>query len=254
METVTVGGVTSQVISYQARPVCTTRQLAEFYACDPDNIKRNFSNNSGRFSEGKHYIRLEGEELRSFKSHMGNDLPHVPDRAARLILWTEKGAARHAKMLSTDRAWDVFEALEEAYFRPAAQDPVQMLNDPETLRSLLLTNTERVIALEKQVSEDAPKVAFHDQVAACDDYIGIREAAQVLGTGRSRLMAKLRALGWIDKWNVPYQRSIDQGVMQSKVGQFDHPEHGLKKSITPMITGKGLARLQKILREEAVAA
>lgn len=31
-------------------------------------------------------------------------------------LWTERGAARHAKMLETDQAWDVFEALEDNYF------------------------------------------------------------------------------------------------------------------------------------------
>ena len=35
-------------------------------------------------------------------------------------LWTKRGAARHAKMLNTDRAWEVFEALEDNYFnRPA---------------------------------------------------------------------------------------------------------------------------------------
>ncbi|HIB5071822.1 TPA: P22AR C-terminal domain-containing protein, partial [Escherichia coli] len=33
-----------------------------------------------------------------------------------LILWTERGAARHAKMLETDRAWEVFEKLEDCYF------------------------------------------------------------------------------------------------------------------------------------------
>lgn len=254
MATVTVGGITSQVINYKAMPVCTTRQLAEFYGCSEKNIIDNFQRNADRFQDGRHFIRLEGEDLRQLKSDIPAQSGYVPGRAARLILWTEKGAARHAKMLSTDRAWDVFEALEEAYFRPAAQDPVKMLNDPDTLRTLLLTNTERVIALEKQVSEDAPKVAFHDQVAASDDYIGMREAAQVLGTGRSRLMAKLRSLGWIDKWNKPYQRRIEQGLLQSKVGEFVHPEHGLSSSITPMITGKGLARLQKILREEAAAA
>ncbi|EID3015364.1 hypothetical protein LB105_005370, partial [Salmonella enterica] len=33
-----------------------------------------------------------------------------------LILWTERGAARHAKMLETDQAWEVFEKLEDCYF------------------------------------------------------------------------------------------------------------------------------------------
>ncbi|OFV02204.1 hypothetical protein HMPREF3119_04190 [Morganella sp. HMSC11D09] len=41
---------------------------------------------------------------------------YVNKMASHLILWTERGAARHAKMLDTDRAWDVFEILEDNYF------------------------------------------------------------------------------------------------------------------------------------------
>ena len=33
-----------------------------------------------------------------------------------MILWTELGAARHAKMLDTDQAWDIFEQLEDCHF------------------------------------------------------------------------------------------------------------------------------------------
>ena len=35
----------------------------------------------------------------------------------------KRGAARHAKMLNTDKSWEVFEALEDNYFnRPAVAD------------------------------------------------------------------------------------------------------------------------------------
>ena len=40
----------------------------------------------------------------------------VSPNARHLVLWTERGAARHAKMLDTDQAWDVFEQLEDCYF------------------------------------------------------------------------------------------------------------------------------------------
>ncbi|HCP8669594.1 TPA: phage antirepressor Ant, partial [Escherichia coli] len=40
----------------------------------------------------------------------------ISPKARSLILWTERGAARHAKMLETDQAWDVFEKLEDCYF------------------------------------------------------------------------------------------------------------------------------------------
>ena len=42
----------------------------------------------------------------------------VEPRASHLICWTERGAARHAKLLETDQAWEVFERLEDAYFNP----------------------------------------------------------------------------------------------------------------------------------------
>lgn len=31
-------------------------------------------------------------------------------------MWTDRGAARHAKILDTDEAWEVYEELEENYF------------------------------------------------------------------------------------------------------------------------------------------
>lgn len=40
----------------------------------------------------------------------------ISPKTRSLILWTERGAARHAKMLETDQAWDVFEKLEDCYF------------------------------------------------------------------------------------------------------------------------------------------
>ncbi|HHN9115727.1 TPA: ORF6N domain-containing protein, partial [Escherichia coli] len=40
----------------------------------------------------------------------------ISPKARSLILWTERGAARHAKMLETDQAWEVFEKLEDCYF------------------------------------------------------------------------------------------------------------------------------------------
>lgn len=47
--------------------VLTTKQLAEFYGVDTQKIKQNFSNNKLKYTEGKHYVLLEGKELNEFK-------------------------------------------------------------------------------------------------------------------------------------------------------------------------------------------
>lgn len=113
---VTIAGVQSARITYKDRPVCTTQQLAQFYSCTEKNISDNYANNRDRFEEGKHFVKLEGAALQAFKNCPEN-FGSVASRAASLILWTELGSARHAKMLTTDKAWDVYEEMEETYFQ-----------------------------------------------------------------------------------------------------------------------------------------
>ena len=102
-------------ITYNHIPVITTELLARLYGTETNNIKVNYTRNAGRFVCGKHYFKLEGGELREFKNKVTHSNLVAP-RAKHLILWTERGAARHAKMLETDQAWDVFEKLEDCYF------------------------------------------------------------------------------------------------------------------------------------------
>jgi len=46
----------------------TTRQLADVYETDVNNIQSNFKRNASRFQEGKHFIKLEGQSLKEFKN------------------------------------------------------------------------------------------------------------------------------------------------------------------------------------------
>ncbi|EGA8634781.1 hypothetical protein ABRM53_005331 [Escherichia coli] len=81
-------------------------------------------------------------------------------KARSLILWTERGAARHAKMLETDQAWDVFEKLEDCYFSqkdPSAPVACQKSYDTRvlcyqrggvTVSTIQLRDDDIVISLE----------------------------------------------------------------------------------------------------------
>lgn len=161
----------NQIIRFKNQPVVTTAQLAEFYGTVQNNIKKNFSNNTERFIEGKHYFKLEGAELKEFKN-MVNNVHHVSIRAARLILWTERGAARHAKMLDTDHAWDVFESLEDSYFKPqqsAAPAVQQKTRYRQTGNDLYLPKAEGHYFVENQ--KDGTLI-----VRRADQYTMIRRA------------------------------------------------------------------------------
>ena len=107
------------VLEHNNIRVMTTEQLAEAYGCAPKQIQQNFSNNRVRFIAGKHFFVLEGQDLQTFRLQVENIELQISPKTRHLYLWTERGAARHSKMLGTERAWDVFEQLEDSYFKVA---------------------------------------------------------------------------------------------------------------------------------------
>ena len=106
------------VLEHNSIRVMTTEQLAEAYGCAPKQIQQNFNNNRVRFIAGKHFFVLEGQDLQTFRLQVENIELQISPKTRHLHLWTKRGAARHSKMLGTERAWDVFDELEESYFNP----------------------------------------------------------------------------------------------------------------------------------------
>lgn len=104
-------------VEWNGERVITTAQLADVYETSADNVRVNFNNNKDRFTEGKHYYILKGEELRMFKRNV-NDIYAVKPNINQIYLWTKRGASRHCKILDTDKAWQQFDCLEENYFNP----------------------------------------------------------------------------------------------------------------------------------------
>lgn len=102
-------------ITHNHIPVITTELLAKLYGCSVECIHRNHHRNKDRFAESKHYIIAKGADLQNLKISLRDFQPIAPN-VRKLILWTERGAARHAKMLETDQAWEVFVKLEDCYF------------------------------------------------------------------------------------------------------------------------------------------
>ncbi|EFB3366042.1 phage antirepressor Ant, partial [Escherichia coli] len=104
-------------ITHNQIPVITTELLAQLYGTEPVRIRQNHHENKVRFVEGKHFFKVVGNDLKELRVALNYSQNPISPKARSLILWTERGAARHAKMLETDQAWDVFEKLEDCYFR-----------------------------------------------------------------------------------------------------------------------------------------
>jgi hypothetical protein len=161
-----------QVIEYRGQRVATTEQLAAGYGTTTKNIQDNFQYNRQRFVEGKHYFLLKGAELLKFKNLHGNS-GVVNKHTSQFILWTERGAANHSKMLETDQAWDYFNDLSEFYFtkHDALPAATNWLEDPAQLRSMLIGYTEKV----EQITVE------RDEAVRTKGQISRKREAQALG-------------------------------------------------------------------------
>ncbi|EGM8291135.1 TPA: ORF6N domain-containing protein [Escherichia coli] len=155
-------------ITHNQIPVITTELLAQLYGAEVKNIQNNYARNAERFIEGKHFFKVAGDALKNLRvalNYSQNLQPslrglQISPKARSLILWTERGAARHAKMLETDQAWDVFEKLEDCYFRqkdPSASVSCQKSYDTRvlcyqrggvTVSTIQLRDDDIVISLE----------------------------------------------------------------------------------------------------------
>ena len=159
---------TLSTITHNQIPVITTELLAQLYGAGVKNIQNNYARNAERFIEGKHFFKVAGDALKNLRvalNYSQNLQPslrglQISPKARSLILWTERGAARHAKMLETDQAWDVFEKLEDCYFRqkdPSAPVSCQKSYDTRvlcyqrggvTVSTIQLRDDDIVISLE----------------------------------------------------------------------------------------------------------
>lgn len=143
-----------------------------------------------------------------------------------------------------------------------ANNPIAMLDDPTTLRNMLLGYTEKVIKLEQAVKEQkvviqqqAPAVAFHNTVAAHEDlWYSLEESAKLLNVGRTTLSRFLKDNGYMTQTRFPLQRYIDSKIMGVKIDQYKEPvgygqfvEHA--PTAKPFLTGKGLTVIGEKLRK-----
>ncbi|MBC3211410.1 ORF6N domain-containing protein [Serratia fonticola] len=166
-ELVAVEAKDLQIIEYHGQRVATTEQLAAGYGTDVENIRRNFNRNKSRFVEGKHYFQISGNELENLRISFSP--AQISNKTRSLTLWTERGAANHAKMLETDQAWEYYNDLTEFYFTrrdaiAAPVDAMQLLNDPSTLRNLLLNysgDNERLKGENQQLVSTVESLGKH---------------------------------------------------------------------------------------------
>lgn len=215
-------------IEYGDDLVLTTEQLAEAYECTPLMIQQNYANNKERFKEGKHFFKLEGDTLRDFKASMGDSkISSTLKFTSVLMLWTKRGASRHSKMLGTDRAWEMYDVLEENYFNrhPQPQSLEEQMAQGLLAAKVMLDQTRLELTQVKQiVNELQPKATYYDLVLQNKSTLSITKIAKDYGKSAKWLNAKLHEYGIQykqgDQWFL-YQEYAQLGYTQSSTHVID---------------------------------
>ena len=230
-------------VEYHTERVLTTEQLAQAYECEPNNIKKNFNSNKEHFEEGRHYYKVEGDALNDLRVTF-SDL-QISSKTRCLYLWTRRGASRHSKMLGTDRAWEMFDALEESYFNPRPK----ALTPAEQMAQGLIAAQKLLAEKDKRIKEMRPKEIFADAVSVSKTDILIGDLAKLIkqnghDIGQKRLFAWLREKGYLIKrkgldWNMPTQRAMEMKLFRVKETVVTHADGHTTVNKTPKVTGKG---------------
>ena len=263
-QTIQVADKQTSLIEYKSVPVMTTEQMAEFYGTDSNNIKVNHSRNAARFTQGKHYFKVEGSDLRDFKDWVTeSNSVQIGKNASSIILWTEKGAARHAKILDTDQAWDVFEQLEEVYFSVKEKSHLPALPnfaDPAEAAIAWANEYKAKQLAEKQVAVLAPKARALDTIADTSQTYCLRECAKTIGIKESDLIDLLLLKKWIyrepssnpkKKGKLqPYAQYVTCGVFINRASPVMADSFGVERvHLNMQVTAFGLTRITGLVNK-----
>lgn len=189
-----------------------------------------------------------------------------PDERGQSVLPTPGGGAQPTNLVSeaglytlilrcrkpravSFRRWVTHEVLPKIartgeYRAPQAPAHVVPQSFAEALR-LAATLEEERAALSTKVAVLAPKAAVADALTDAKGAGSLRATAQVLGTGRQRLIDWLRHRRiLLPKEALPYQEHLDLGRFRVAVSVYRDDygeEHVCRKTL---VTGKGLVWLQ----------
>lgn len=242
-----------------AEPTMSSREIAELVGSRHDKVKQSIE----RLAERK-VIRLPPLGVSEKINNLG-----LPQQVSEYLFEGSDGKRDSIVVVAqlspefTARLVDRWQEL-EAQTMPAIPAGLPDFTNPAVAAMAWAEQfqakevaTKQAEALEHKVAEDAPKVDFFDKVTVAPGAITLAEAAKILGTGRTRFSAWLRQIAWLRRNNEPYQDKIEAGLLDVKLSSWDHPDFGVQRSVTALVTGKGLTRLQALhsrASQRAVAA
>lgn len=234
-------GALSELGAIGATQTMSSREIAELTGKRHDNVMRDIRTMLTEL-HGEGGV-LSFEDFHENKGVNGQCYPifRLPKRES-LILVSGYSVTLRAKIV--DR-WAELEAQQQI-------DPLKALADPNALRGLLLTYSEKVIGLEQEVASLKPTAAALDRISTGAGSFSVTEAAKDLQIKPNELFRWLRAHGWIYRRpgaaaDLGYESKVNAGYLEHKVTSVQRPDGSEKYVSQVRITPKGLTKLAKDL-------
>lgn len=151
-----------------------------------------------------------------------------------------------------------FDAYENGLIKQP-RDPMEVLNDPAAMRGLLLTYSEKMLALEDKVGTLLPKADGFDRIANADGSMCITDAAKALQMRPKDLFDWLRRHAWIytrqgKAGYLAYQDKMQTGYLEHKVTTVYRNDGSEKVTEAVRVTPKGLSKLALLLNGSTMLA
>ena len=152
------------------------------------------------------------------------------------------------------RVIDTFDAVVTGQYQPAPVDPMQLLNDPATLRNLCITYSEKVLTLEHKVDALKPKADIADRITISDGLFGFRHAAKILKINENKFRNWLIQNDWIyylGKKMTAKSPAIKKGYLEEKMRTLPCEAGEEPKTVPEMyFTAAGIHKLAEIFNVE----
>lgn len=225
------------------RPVTTSLVVAEAFYKQHKNVLRDIE----ALECSVEFNRLNFEPI-SYKDSMNRSKPAyniTRDGFTFLAMGFTGSKAAEFK----EKFIMAFNAMEAKLKQP---DPMVSLNDPHVMRNLLLNYSEKVVALEQTVTEQAPKVAALDRISTADGSLCLTDAAKSLQIRPKDLTSWLSSHKWIYKraggknW-IGYQDKLQRLLLEHKITIVERSDGTDKTTEQVRVTPRGMAMLAGLI-------
>lgn len=124
--------------------------------------------------------------------------------------------------------------------------------EDQMIAQALIILQRRIQDANKEIEKLKPAAEFAYQICSSKDAIDIGNCAKVLNRniGRNNLFEFLRNRKVLQQDNIPYQKYIDSGYFRVIETKYTIPSGETKISLKTLVLQKGVAYINKLLREK----